>query len=96
MKMRELLESKRQDVFSLAAKYGAFNIRLFGSVARGEDDENSDIDILVDLEVGRSLFDLGGLHYELEELLGCSVDVVTEMTLKERIRQRVKNEAVLL
>lgn len=67
-----------------------------GSVARSEADEHSDIDFLVELEPGRTLFDLGGLQYELEQLLGCRVDVVTVKGLKARIRDRVLREAVPL
>lgn len=69
-------------------------MRIFGSVARGDADINSDIDFLVDLEPGRSLFDLGGLLMDLQELLGRPVDVVTEEGLRERIRARVLQEAV--
>ncbi len=68
----------------------------FGSGARGEADAESDIDILVDMEPGRSLFDLGGLLIDLQELLGCKVDIVTERGLRERIRDRVLREAVPL
>ncbi|MCX7781866.1 MAG: nucleotidyltransferase family protein [Negativicutes bacterium] len=96
MKLKALLESKKQDIFATAARYGAYNIRVFGSVARGDADENSDIDFLVELEPGRSLLDLGGLLIELQELLGCSVDVVTVNGLKERIREQVLNEVVSL
>lgn len=80
----------------LANKYGAYNVRIFGSVARGEADANSDIDFLVDMEVGRSLFDLGGLLMELQELLGCRVDLVTEKGLRKRLRERVLQEAIEL
>lgn len=75
---------------------GAHNVRLFGSVARGEDDDQSDVDFLVDLEPGRSLLDLGGLLMDLQEILGRPVDVVTEKGLRERLRQRVLREAVPL
>ena len=92
----ELLQSKREDILRIAAKYGASNVRIFGSVARGEADEQSDIDILVNMEPGRSLFDLGGLLADLEDLLGCDVDVVTEDGLRDRIRNRVLKEAVAL
>jgi len=78
----------------IAAKYGARNIRIFGSVARGEADAASDVDFLVDMEPGRSLLDLGGLQIELESLLDRRVDVVTERGLKARIRDRVLREAV--
>ncbi|HLL80248.1 MAG TPA: nucleotidyltransferase family protein, partial [Ktedonobacteraceae bacterium] len=74
----------------------ASNVRVFGSVARGEADEQSDIDLLIDLEPGRSLFDLAGLLVDLEDLLGCNIDVVPEDSLRERIRGRVLKEAVTL
>ncbi|MEJ5384145.1 MAG: nucleotidyltransferase family protein [Fimbriimonadales bacterium] len=80
----------------VCAKYGAYNVRLFGSLARGEADEASDIDLLVDLEPGRTLLDLGGLQYELETLLNHPVDVATPRGLKARIRDRVLQEAVAL
>jgi predicted nucleotidyltransferase len=90
------LKEKRQEILRVAAKHGAHNVRIFGSVARGEADERSDFDFLVALEPGRSLFDLGGLQYDLQALLGCPVDVVTERGLKARIRDRVLKEAVPL
>ncbi len=96
MSLNELLEEKREDILRLASKRGATNVRVFGSVARGEADSESDIDLLVDLEPGRSLFDLGGLLMDLQELLGHKVDVVTERGLRERIRDRVLKEAVPL
>jgi len=80
----------------IAAKYGARKVRVFGSVARGEADGQSDVDFLVEMEQGRSLLDLGGLQMELEALLGCSVDVVTERALKARVREHVLREAVPL
>ena len=96
MAIEQLLKEKRDEILRIAAKYGARNVRLFGSVARGEADEQSDIDFLVEMNPGRSLFDLGGLQYELEHLLGCPVDVVTERGLKARIRERVIREAAPL
>jgi hypothetical protein len=92
----EELQAKREAILQLCATYGAHNPRVFGSVARGESDAQSDVDFIVDLEPGRSLFDLGGLQYELERLLGRPVDVVTERGLKARIRERVLREAVPL
>src|SRR6266700_5200483 len=92
----ELLYEKREDILRIASKRGAYNVRVFGSVARGEADSKSDIDLLVDLEPGRSLFDLGGLLMDLQDLLGHKVDVVTERGLRERIRERVLREAVPL
>ncbi len=80
----------------IAATYGAHNIRVFGSVARGEADDKSDIDFLVEMEQGRNLLDMGGLLMELRELLGRNVDVATVSFLKPRIRDKVTKEAVLL
>ncbi len=96
MSLDELLQSKREDILRIAARYGAYNVRIFGSVARGEADEQSDIDFLMNMEPGRSLFDLGGLLSDLEDLLGCNVDVVTEDGLRDRIRDRVLKEAIAL
>jgi uncharacterized protein len=96
MPLDELLQAKRADILQTARKYGAYNVRVFGSVARGEADEKSDIDLLVDMEKGRSLLDLGGLLMDLRDLLGRDVDVVTEKGLRERIRERVLKEAVAL
>ena len=92
----ELLRTKRDDILRIAAQYGAYNVRIFGSVARGEADEKSDIELLVNMESGRSLLDLCGLLIDLEELLGRKVDVVTEKGLRDRIRNRVLNEAIAL
>ena len=90
------MKAKREEILRVCAKYGAHNVRVFGSVARSEADEQSDIDFLVELEPGRTLFDLGGLQYDLEQLLGFRVDVVTERGLKPRIRERVLREALPL
>ena len=96
MQTKQWMFRHRSEILSLAARHGAFNVRVFGSVARGEDDAASDIDILVDLEPGRSLFDLGGLLTDLKTLLGRDVDVVTEKGLRSALRERVLQEAVLL
>ncbi len=90
------LRKRREEVLRVAATHGARNIRVFGSVARDEDDEKSDVDLLVELEHGRSLLDHAGLIIDLEALLGCKVDVATDGGLKERIRERVLGEAVPL
>ena len=90
------LRGKREEILKIAAKHGARTVRIFGSVARGEADAASDLDFLVEMEPGRSLLDLGGLLMELQDLLGCRVDVVTEKGLRERIRGRVLKEAVAL
>ena len=93
MELLELVQSKRETILQLAARRGARNVRLFGSVARGEAGPNSDLDFLVDLEPGRSLLDLGGLLMDLQRLLDRKVDVVTEAGLRPRIRPRVLREA---
>jgi predicted nucleotidyltransferase len=88
------LQGKRNLINKIAAKYGAKRIRVFGSVARGDSNGNSDLDLLVDLDANRSLFDLGGLLYELQQSLAISVDVVTENGLSGEMRQRVLAEAI--
>jgi len=92
----ERLRQKREEILRLCARYGARNVRVFGSVARGEADEQSDIDLIVDFEPGRSLLDHAGLWLELRELLGVKVDVVSSRGIKARIRERVLREAVPL
>ena len=96
MKLNEKIKKHRKEILDLAQKYGAQNVRIFGSVARGEAKEDSDIDVLVDLEVGRSVLDLGGFLMDLQDLLGCRVDVVTTKGLRERIKNRVLKESVPL
>ena len=80
----------------LAAECGAGNVRVFGSVARGETDSRSDVDLLVDLEPGRSLLDLARLQRKLEELLTIPVDVVSSRGLRERVRETVLRDALPL
>jgi len=94
MDTRQLLKEKKTDILRIAEKHGAHNIRVFGSVARGDSLPDSDVDILVDMDEERSLLDLGGLLMDLQELLGRKVDVVTEKGLRERIRDRVIKDAV--
>lgn len=96
MAIAELLRKKREDILRIAARHGAGNVRVFGSAARGEDDGKSDVDILVDMEPGRSLLDHAALWRELNELMDVKVDVVTEKGLRERIRERALKEAVPL
>lgn len=96
MSVYELRREKREDILSIANMYGASNVRVFGSVARGEADAESDIDFLVDMEPGRSLFDMGGLLMDLQEMLGYNVDIVTPQGLRDRIRDRVLKEAIAL
>jgi predicted nucleotidyltransferase len=96
MTLQELRSTRREQILDLAAKRGARNVRVFGSVARGDNNSDSDVDFLVDMEPGRTLFDLSGLLLDLESALGTSVDVVTERGLRPRIRERVLAEATLL
>ena len=90
----EQLQAHREEILKLASAHGARNVRVFGSVVRGEADERSDVDFLVELEPDRSLLDLGGLLMDLQDLLHCNVDVVTVKGLRERIRPRVLREAI--
>ena len=96
MTLDELVRSKRVEILRISAEHGARNVRIFGSVARGESDSESDVDVLVELEAGRSLLDHAALLLDLEKLLGCRVDVVTERGLRPRIRERILKEAVPL
>jgi uncharacterized protein len=93
MGLKELLNNKRNEILAIAQKHGAYNVRVFGSVVRDEDDELSDVDFLVDMTKGRSLLDMGGLLMDLQNLLGRKVDVTTEKGLRSRIRARVCREA---
>ena len=96
MTLDQLRSTKRDEILRLATRRGARNVRVFGSLARGESDERSDVDFLVDLEPGRSLLDLGGLQRELELLLSAKVDVVSSRGLRDRVRDRVLRDAVPL
>lgn len=96
MNMAEAIKEKKGPILELAARHGAYNVRIFGSVARGDFKDNSDIDFLVDVEPGRSLFDLGGLLMDLQDLLNCKVDIGTPKMLKESIRAEVIKEAIPL
>lgn len=93
---QSILRMNRSQILQIATRNGVKRLRVFGSVARGSDDAQSDIDFLVDLAPDRSLFDLGNFLYEVRSLLGREVDVVTEKGLKHRIRDRVLSEAVEL
>ena len=96
MNLEKIIQTHREDILRIATRHGAYNVRVFGSVARGDADAGSDVDLLVDLEPGRSLLDLGGLLMELRDLLMCDVDVTTEKGLRPRICQYVLDEAVAL
>ena len=94
--INELLRARREEILRLAASHGARNIRVFGSVARGEADQASDVDFLVEMEPGRTLLDMGGLLMDMQALLGRHVDVISARGLRSSIRDRVLREAVSL
>jgi predicted nucleotidyltransferase len=96
MSTDNLLKEKREEILRIAARHGAYDVRIFGSAARGSADPDSDIDFLVELEPGRSLFDLGGLLIDLQDALDREVDVVTENSLHWYIRDRIMAEAMPL
>jgi predicted nucleotidyltransferase len=96
MTIDERVMARREDILRLAASHGARNIRIFGSVARGEADESSDVDFLVDMEPGRTLLDMGGLLMDLQALLGRQVDIISARGLTPSIRDQVLREAVSL
>ena len=95
MDFAEIL-SRKDEIKSVAEKHGAHNVRVFGSFVRGETHSKSDVDFLIDLDRGRSFFDRVSIQLELEEMLGCRVDVVSSRGLKARIRERVLEEAQFL
>lgn len=91
-----LTPRQRQAVLAIAERHGAGNIRIFGSRSRGEADPSSDLDLLVDMRSGRSLLDLIGLKYDIEEALDLEIDVVTEAGLSRHLKDQVLREAVSL
>jgi uncharacterized protein len=94
MKLQQLLKEKREDILAVAAQHGAFNVRVFGSVSRGEETENSDIDLLVDYDLAKiPAWFPGGLLMDLQDLLDRKVDIVTEQGLSHLIKDRVLAEA---
>ena len=94
--LQDKIRENREDILRIAAAYGASNVRVFGSVARGDDDEASDVDFLVELAPGCGLLRHAAMVRELEQLLGCRVQVVSDRGLRQRIRDRVLREAVHL
>ena len=96
MHPQEILKHRRRAILDLTSRYGASNVRVFGSVARGEATDDSDIDLLVEFDAETSLIDHVGLIQDLEDLLGCKVDVVSERGLKDAIRARIFRDAVAL
>lgn len=96
MNLPDELLKKRGDILRIAKRHGAGNIRVFGSMARGEADDQSDLDLLVEMREGSSLLDHAALWLELQEIFTRKVDVVSENGIKDRIRDRVLREAVPL
>jgi uncharacterized protein len=91
-----LNEHQRHEILRVAGEHGARRVRVFGSRARGDAGPDSDLDLLIDLDTGRSLLDLVAIKQDLEELLGCSVDVVTEASVSPYMREQVLRDAVAL
>ena len=96
MGIKELLESRRNEILDLADTYGTKNIRVFGSAARGEGGPASDVDLLVDMGKGRNLLDLVGFWQDLGELLGCRFDVITDGGISPYLRERIYAAAIPL
>ena len=96
MGIADLLKFKRREILRLAQAHGAHNVRIFGSVARGEARPESDVDFLVEMDSGRSLLDLIELSQDLETLLQCKVDILTDQGLSPYLEQRIHAEAVPL
>ena len=94
--MVDLIRNRRDEILRIATEHGAHSVRVFGSLARGEDSPSSDVDILIELEPGRSLLDIVAIKQGLEDLLARKVDVVTEAALSPYIRDQVLREAVKL
>ncbi len=92
----ETLRQRREEILAIARRYGAKEIRIFGSIARNEAGPNSDIDLVVEFEPGTSLLDHGGLIMDLQDALGCKVDVISARGMRDRLRSRVEAEAVAL
>jgi hypothetical protein len=93
---RQALQQRRQEILDIAARYGAHDVRIFGSVARGDATETSDLDLIVRFDPGRSLFDHGRLLMDLRDLLGVKVDIISENGIRERWRDYLMREAVPL
>lgn len=96
MTAAKLVHAKREQVLSLAKEHGAYNVRIFGSIARGDDREDSDIDLLIDFESDRSLLDYVGLQQDLQELLGKRVELAQPTALHPLIRDQILDEAQAL
>lgn len=87
------LQTRRDDILNVARHWGASDVRVFGSVARNDTGHQSDVDFLVRFDTDRSLLDHGGLLMDLQDLLGCPVDLVSEEAMRPRLRERIVREA---
>jgi predicted nucleotidyltransferase len=97
LKLESLLAQETKDkILSICSKYGGYNVKIFGSYARGEATENSDLDLLMDIEEGKSLLNRIALKQELEDLLGIKVDIVKPSNLHKNIKNKVLQEAIFL
>lgn len=96
MDLNHLIKDKREEILRIAARHGAYNVRVFGSVARGEAGPDSDLDLLIDVGTKRTFFFPGGLIADLEDLLGCRVQVITENGLHKLVKASVMKEAIPL
>ncbi len=96
MEYGSFIKNKREEILYIARTHGALSVRIFGSYARGEEQPSSDIDLIVEMEPGRSLLDIIAIKQEVEDLVGKKVDVVTEAALSPYLRDEVLQEAVAL
>ena len=96
MKLEPMLEKRKDEILRILSQYGARNVRIFGSRAREDSAETSDLDLLVEMKPNSSLLDLVAIKQDLEDLLGCKVDVVTESSLSPYIKDEILKEAVRL
>ncbi|MDD2932514.1 MAG: nucleotidyltransferase family protein [Methylotenera sp.] len=96
MNTLELIRSKKSDILAIATRHGAKNVRVFGSVARGEDTDTSDVDLLVSMEKNRTLYDLIGLQQEIQDILNRNVDVLTDRSINRYLQAQILQEATLL
>jgi len=96
MAINELILKNRKAILAITSKYGAKNVRIFGSMAKGSASSKSDVDILIELEKGKGLFDIISMKQDIEDLLHRKVDIVTEAAVSPYMREEVLNEAVAL
>jgi predicted nucleotidyltransferase len=96
MEIDKTLREKRDQILAIARQHGARNVRVFGSIARGEGKRDSDLDVLLELEPGRSLLDIVAIKQDLEDLLNTKVDVLTEAAVSPYIRNQILRQAISL